>query len=145
MGAAAALLAMPAAAQCPPLSTLPCDKVQVTLPYNLSFSAGVTGTILDKNGLGTGFTMVDTYSGTRNSADGSPSNASVPGYERSRLSVVSGRLQLVTNKGIASITTNNQLNTLGVRVSTQNRLTLQVTLVNPHYGTNYEQAGLWLG
>jgi hypothetical protein len=145
MSAASVLLALPATAQCPPVSTLPCDKLQVNLPYSLSFSAGVAGTIADKNGLGSGFTIVDTYSGTRDGGDGAPSNTSVPGYERSKLSVVSGRLQLVTNKGIASLTTNNQLNTLGVRVSTQNKLTLQVTLVNPYYGTNYEQAGLWLG
>ena len=145
LGAASALLALPATAQCPPLSTLPCDKVQVTLPYSLSFSAGVAGTIADKNGVGTGFTMVDRYSGTRNSLDGTPSNAGVPGYEASKLTVASGRLQLVTNKGIASLTTNNQLNTLGVRVNTQNKLTLQVTLVNPYYGTGYQQAGLWLG
>ena len=145
LGAVSALLALPAAAQCPPVSTLPCDRLQVSLPYSLSFSAGVAGTIADKNGVGTGFTMVDTYSGTRNSLDGTPSNPGVPGYEPSKLTVVSGRLQLVTNKGIASILTNNQLNTLGVRVSTQNRLTLQVTLVNPFYGTSYQQAGLWLG
>ncbi len=144
-GALAALLTAPALAQCPPVSTLPCSNVQVSLPYSLNFSAGVAGTVADKNGLGTGFTMVDTYSGTRNSLDGTPANASVPGYEPSKLTVVSGRLQLVTNKGIASITTNNQLNTLGVRVSTVNKLTLQTTLVNPHYGTSFEQAGLWLG
>ncbi|WP_242929564.1 hypothetical protein, partial [Pontibacter vulgaris] len=113
--------------QCPPVSTLPCDQVQVALPFNLSFSAGVAGTLADKNGSGTGFTMVDAYSGTRHAEDGSPSNAEVPGYEPSKLTLSSGTLKLVTNKGIASTTSNNQINSLGVKVDSRNRLQAEVT------------------
>jgi N-acetylneuraminic acid mutarotase len=136
----------PATAQgCTPISTLTCDRVTVPLPVNLTFNSGESGTIADKNGLGTGFTMVDAYSGTRLSADGSPSNSTVPGYEASKLTVTGGRLQVVTNKGIAYLTNNNQLNALGVKVDSRSKLTVEVTLVNPYYGTSSQQGGLWLG
>ncbi|WP_242929563.1 malectin domain-containing carbohydrate-binding protein, partial [Pontibacter vulgaris] len=49
------------------------------------------------------------------------------------------------NKGIASTTSNNQINSLGVKVDSRNRLQAEVTLVNPYYGTAYQQGGLWLG
>jgi uncharacterized repeat protein (TIGR02543 family) len=130
---------------CSPISMLPCNQLQVGLPLNLSFSASVSNSIPDKNGLGTGFTMVDAYSGTRHASDGAPSNTSVPGYEASKLTVTGGRLQLVTNKGIAYLANNNQLNALGVRVNSRAQLQLDVTLVNPYYGTSSEQAGLWFG
>jgi N-acetylneuraminic acid mutarotase len=132
------------AASCSPISTLSCDQLQVSLPYRLSFSGGVAGTMADKNGVGTGFTMVSAYSGTRNSADGSPSNSSVPGYEPSKLTIGSGVLKLVTNKGIASTTTNNQLNTLGVKVDSRGKLLVEVTMIKPFYGTAYQQGGVWL-
>ncbi|WP_242929602.1 DUF1349 domain-containing protein, partial [Pontibacter vulgaris] len=48
-------------------------------------------------------------------------------------------------KGIASTTSNNQINSLGVKVDSRNRLQAEVTLVNPYYGTAYQQGGLWLG
>ncbi|WP_162053456.1 malectin domain-containing carbohydrate-binding protein [Pontibacter pamirensis] len=130
---------------CPPLSPLACDQLQVSLPYSLSFSGSVSGTIADKNGAGTGFTVVDAYSGTRHSDDGTPSSTSAPGYEASKLTVTGGRLQLATNKGIAYVGNNNQLNTLGVRVDSRSRLTVEVALVNPYYGTSSQQGGLWLG
>ncbi|WP_242928455.1 efflux RND transporter periplasmic adaptor subunit [Pontibacter vulgaris] len=132
-------------AQCPPISTLPCDQVQVALPYSLSFGSEVAGTLADKSGLGTGFTLADTYSGTRHAEDGSPSNTQVPGYEPSKLTLSSGTLKLVTNKGIAWLTNNNQINTLGVEVDSRNRLQVDVTLINPYYGTGSQQGGLWLG
>ncbi|MDO6390982.1 hypothetical protein Q4E40_12645, partial [Pontibacter sp. BT731] len=113
---------------CLPISSLSCDQVQVTLPYSLTFGGAVSGTVPDRNGAGTGFTMVDAYSGTRPAEDGSPSNSSLPGYEASKLTLASGRLQLVTNKGIAWLTNNNQLNALGVRVDSRSALQAQVTL-----------------
>ncbi len=131
--------------QCPPVSTLSCEQVQVGLPYSLSFASGVSGTLGDKSGVGTGFTMADAYSGTRLSADGAATNPQVPGYEPAKLSLTGGVLQVVTNKGIASTTSNNQINSLGVQVDSRNRLQVEVTLVNPYYGTAYQQAGLWLG
>ncbi|MDO6390983.1 malectin domain-containing carbohydrate-binding protein [Pontibacter sp. BT731] len=130
---------------CPPISSLSCDKIQVTLPYSLSFSGSVAGTVTDKSGAGTGFTMVDNYSGTRHSADGLPSNTSLPGYEPSKLTILSGRLQVVTNKGIAATTSNNQLNALGVRVDSHSKLSVELTVINPFNGTAYQQGGLWFG
>ncbi|MCU7549109.1 cadherin domain-containing protein [Chitinophagaceae bacterium LB-8] len=130
---------------CPPISTLPCGSVQVSLPVSLSFNSSVAGTISDKNGAGTGFTMVDAYSGTRLSQDGSPSNASVPGYEAAQLTLASGRLQVLTNKGIAYLTNNNQINALGIKVDSRGLLRLETTLINPFNGTLSQQAGLWFG
>ena len=43
---------------CFPRSTLPCSQVKVTLPFELGFDAGAGG-LADKNGAGTGFTVVD--------------------------------------------------------------------------------------
>ena len=130
---------------CSPISMLPCSQIQVSMPYNLTFDGSGGSTIPDKNGLGTGFTMVDAYSGTRNTADGAPSNASIPGYESSKLTVASGTLQLVTNKGIAYQTNNNQLNALGVKVNSRGQLKVEATLINPYYGTASQQGGVWLG
>src|SRR3712207_4611962 len=47
--------------ECPPISTLPCDQLSVSLPYSLSFSSGVANTLADKNGLGTGFSLAKAY------------------------------------------------------------------------------------
>ncbi|WP_345161065.1 InlB B-repeat-containing protein [Pontibacter saemangeumensis] len=130
---------------CSPISMLSCDQLQVSLPLSLSFSSSVSNSVPDKNGVGTGFTMVDTYSGTRLAADGAPTNTNVPGYETSKLTVTGGQLQVVTNKGIAYLSNNNQLNTLGVRVNSRGQLKVETTLINPYYGTASEQAGLWFG
>lgn len=130
---------------CSPYSTLPCNQLSVPLPYALSFNSSVANTIADKDGLGTGFTMVDTYTGTRLSADGSPANAGVPGYVPGNLTLSSGTLKIISNKGIASTTSNNQLNSLGVRVDSRSKLQIDVTLINPYNGTQFEQGGLWFG
>ncbi|QMU27337.1 malectin domain-containing carbohydrate-binding protein [Adhaeribacter radiodurans] len=132
-------------APCSPISTLPCNQLSATLPFSLTFNSSVANSITDKNGSGTGFTMVDTYSGARNPADGTPSNASIPGYDKSKLTVSSGTLKIVSSKGIASTTTNNQINSLGVRVDSKNKLQIDVTIVNPFKGSNFEQGGLWFG
>lgn len=130
---------------CSPLSTLSCNALQVSLPYSLSFNSPLAGTLGDKNGAGTGFTLVLPYSGTRISQDGTPSNSSVPGYEPAKLLLSGGRLQLTTNKGIAYLTNNNGLNTLCVKVTSQAKLVLETVLVNPFKGTASEQAGLYFG
>lgn len=130
---------------CSPISTLSCENLQVTLPFSLNFDASVEGTIVDKNGAGTGFTMVASYSGSRLTQDGTPTNANVPGYEPSKLTVTSGRLQVITNKGIGHLTNNNQLNTLGVQVNSQEKLQLETTIVSPFNGGASQQAGLWFG
>lgn len=130
---------------CNPNSVLPCENLDVTLPFSLNFNAGVEGTIVDKNGAGTGFTMVASYSGTRLSQDGTQTNASVPGYEPSKLALSGGRLQITTNKGIGFLTNNNQINKLGVQINSKGKLQLETTIVNPFNGGLNQQAGLWLG
>lgn len=133
------------AQSCSPISTLTCSQVQVNFPVNLSFEAAQTGTLSDKNGAGTGFTMADAYSGTRLTQDGTPSISSVRGYEPSRLTLSGGRLSLLTNAGIAFRTYNNQINTLGVSVNSRGKMQLETALVNPVYATTGVQGGLWLG
>ncbi|WP_138475411.1 malectin domain-containing carbohydrate-binding protein [Dyadobacter bucti] len=137
--------AAPLLAGCTPFSTMECADLKVNLPFTLSFASAVSGTIADKNGQGTGFRTVNTYSGTRLAADGSPSVVDVPGYEPSKLTLGSGRLQIVTNKGIDFLTNNNQINALGVRVQTVSKFQLEVKLVNPFNGAQSQQAGLWYG
>ncbi|WP_158640641.1 Ig-like domain-containing protein [Anseongella ginsenosidimutans] len=121
------------------------DSVPVELPFSLAFEGPVAGTLTDANGQGTGFTGVIPYSGTRLPADGSPSDNSLPAYEASRLTIGSGRLSLLTNKGIDYLTNNNQLNVLVVKVDSERKLQIDVTLVNPFYGTASQQAGIWFG
>ncbi|MDR6944297.1 malectin domain-containing carbohydrate-binding protein [Mucilaginibacter pocheonensis] len=130
---------------CSPISTLPCTSLQVTLPYSLSFNAAVSNTITDKNGQGTGFTTVNNYSGTRLAVDGQPSNALVPGYEPSKITLTGGQLQLVTNKGIDFLTNNNQLNVLGVQIPTDKKLQIELKVINPINGTLSQQGGIWFG
>ncbi|MFA6086162.1 malectin domain-containing carbohydrate-binding protein [Mucilaginibacter sp.] len=130
---------------CAPVSTLSCAAIKVSLPFNLNYNAGIAGTILDKNGLGTGFTTVNTYSGARLSADGQPTISEVPGYVPSKITVTGGQLQLVTNKGIDFLTNNNQLNILGVQINPVTKLQLEVKVINPFNGTQSQQAGLWYG
>ncbi|RAU82422.1 PKD domain-containing protein [Pontibacter arcticus] len=135
----------PSASACSPISTLACSQLQVQLPYTLSFSSNVENTLGDKNGTGTGFTMVADYSGSRLAEDGAVSNPQVPGYEPSRITLSAGKLQLATNKGISWLTNNNQINALGVGVTTNGIIQVETSLVNPYAGTAGQQAGVWLG
>ncbi|MXV50660.1 T9SS type A sorting domain-containing protein [Pedobacter sp. HMF7647] len=130
---------------CTPISTLPCANLDVSLPYTLNFNSYVANTIVDKNGNGTGFTMVRSISASRASGDGSPSNSSVPGYEPSKLTVSNSTLKILTNKGIASTTSNNQLNSLGVRVNSTIKLQIDTKIIFPYNGTSFQQGGLWFG
>ncbi|RVU02460.1 T9SS type A sorting domain-containing protein [Mucilaginibacter limnophilus] len=130
---------------CGPISTLPCDSIKVSLPFTLDFNSAIANTLADKSGQGTGFRTVNTYSGTRLSADGTPSNPQVPGYEPSKITLTGGRLQLVTNKGIDYLTNNNMLNVLGVKINTARKLQMDLEVINPYNGTQSQQAGLWYG
>ncbi|TWR28834.1 hypothetical protein FPZ43_11225 [Mucilaginibacter pallidiroseus] len=130
---------------CAPISTLPCASLQINLPLALSFDQPIGGTINDKNSQGTGFTTVNTLSGTRNAADGQLSVKQIPGYEPSKIKLAGGQLQLVANKGIDYLTNNNQLNLLGVQVAARGRLQLDVKVIKPYNGTQSQQAGLWYG
>ena len=130
---------------CSPNSILPCENLDVTLPFSLNFNAGIESTIVDKNSAGTGFTMVASYSGTRLPQDGTQTNPSVPGYEPSKLALAGGRLQITTNKGIGYLTNNNQINKLGVQINSTGKLQIETTIVNPFNGGLNQQAGIWFG
>ncbi|WP_176956091.1 malectin domain-containing carbohydrate-binding protein [Catalinimonas alkaloidigena] len=129
---------------CDPISSLPCEDIAVSLPFSLDFD-GTEGGLADKNDVGTGFTMVDAYSGTRLAVDGSVSVSEVPGYEPSRLTVNAGTLTIATNKGIGFLTNNNQLNTLGVGFSGSAPFVVETTLLQPFNGTSSQQGGIWVG
>ncbi|AMR33522.1 hypothetical protein A0256_19890 [Mucilaginibacter sp. PAMC 26640] len=130
---------------CSPVSTLNCSAIQVALPYNLNFTSPVAGTISDKSGQGTGFTTVNTYSGTRLAVDGTRTFSAVPGYEPSKITLTGGRLQLVSNKGIDYQANNNQINVLGVQVAPVKKLQIDAKVVSPYNGTQAQQAGIWFG
>ena len=144
------------AAGCAPRSTLECDKIAVSLPYNLAWDGDEEG-LADKNGVDTGFTMVDPPS-ARLSADVPVFNTNVPGYEPGLLEVSSGALTITATKGIqfaqpsgsgiTSTETNSQINALGVGFRADAQISrLETAILNPSFPTtrNYEQAGLWFG
>ena len=129
---------------CSPFSPLPCEQLQKSLPFSLTFD-GNEGGLTDRDGVkGTGFTMAEAYSGTRLTVDGAPSSE-IRGYEPSKLLVEDGKLRITTNKGIAFITNNNQINALGVRFNASATFMLETTLINPFNGTSAQQGGLWFG
>ena len=141
-------VALPEPVGCAPISTLLCNEVAVSLPYNLTFD-GNEGKLEDKNGVGTGFTVVDAPSSPLTT----PSNPQLPGYEPSKLSVANGSLTITTTKGIqyvepsTSSETNSQVNALGVGVDGGAKLRIETTLTDVSFpNTNqYQQAGLWFG
>ncbi len=147
---------------CSPISPLPCGDVPVSLPFALDWSAD-EGDILDGDGVGTGFTMVDPPS-ARLASDNPVSNPDVPGYEADLLDVdtaTPGTLSIEATKGIAfsqpnsqaqgqeanSSDTNSQLNALGVGVDVEGPIRIETTLVDlPSLGgNNFQQAGLYFG
>ncbi|RDC65920.1 Ig-like domain-containing protein [Adhaeribacter pallidiroseus] len=130
---------------CTLLSTLPCSKLQMSLPLNLNFNAPVAKTLADQNKVGTGFTLALPYSGTRLPEDSAVSIPKVPGYEPAKLALVNGALQVTTHKGSGTATSNNQLNALGVQVDSRNKLQIETTLINPYNGLDSQQAGVWVG
>lgn len=133
---------------CPPISPFECSTLMVNLPYATTF-AGIEGGIKDKNGAGTGFTMVDKPSTPVHT----PTTPSIPGYEPSKLEIVGGVLKITTTKGIAytnnaqSTGTNSQVNALGIGIqAAAQNFTIETTLIKPSYGIHAsEQAGLWFG
>ena len=147
-------VALPAPSGCALRSTLPCNEIAVSLPYSLTWN-GNEGGLADKNGVGTGFTMVDPPS-ARLSADNPVFNAQVPGYEPGRLNVGGGALTLSSSKGIQyrdpskSSDTNSQINALGVGIkASADKVRIETTVVNPNFaassGSNSQQAGVWFG
>jgi ribosomal protein S30 len=145
-----------AAATCSPISTLECSAVPVALPFNLTWAASEGG--LNANGgVGTGFTMVDPPS-ARLAADNPVSNAAVPGYEPSKLTVAGGTLTIASTKGIMfktpvagpnnSANTNSQLNALGVGIDGDaTTFRIETVLDPPTFAgsSGAEQGGIWFG
>ncbi|MXV51301.1 hypothetical protein GS399_10005 [Pedobacter sp. HMF7647] len=111
----------------------------------MSYNTSVTNSVNDKNGVGTGFTTINSSSASRMPVDGSPSIPSLPGYEPSRITIAGGRLQILAAKGIDYLQNNNQINTLGVQINAAGKLQLEVDIINPYNGTQSQQAGLWYG
>ncbi len=120
---------------CSTLSPLDCSDLAVSLPYNLDFNSSTSNTIIDSSGLGTGFTSIMEKSG----------NAS--GYEPSLLNISGGSLQMQSQAGIAYLSNNNQVNTLGVGLEeiTSPSITIKTTLLNITTGTGSAQSGIWFG
>ena len=128
----------PQATGCAPYSQLACGKVAVGLPYDLNFDATTDlGGLGDKNGLGTGFTMVQPSS---NGGAYLPNNLS------------RGSLIITTTNGIqyktATTTTNGNTldNGLGVGFDATKPIRIETTIANPPAGNNKaEQGGIWFG
>ena len=138
---------------CSPISFVPCAEVAVALPLQLTFVGDNDG-ILDRNGQGTGFTMVDPPSS--NLYPATPSNRNVPGLEADLLTIVGGKLVITSTKGInfqrppVSSNNNSQVNALGVGIDAPTKpFTVSVELDQPDFdasgGANSQQGGLWYG
>jgi large repetitive protein len=129
-------LTVSAAVEPPPCSPVACEEILVDLPYGLSFSQN-HGKILDRSGVGTGFTYID-----------QPTNGI--GYIPQNLRVNTanpGSFTITTTSGIANTTTNSQDNTLGVGIDAPSQITIvNTTVLSPPAGTGkFEQGGLWFG
>jgi glucose/arabinose dehydrogenase/N-acetylneuraminic acid mutarotase len=122
-------------AWCSNISPLACSDVMQRAPYRLDFGSDA-GMIVDKNGVGTGFTMIDPP-------------AQGPGLLPEKLTVDSstGALKIATTAGLASGAGGTQDNALGVGIDAPDQVSiLTTTLTNIPAGTGkYEQAGLWFG
>ncbi|WP_157974430.1 PKD domain-containing protein, partial [Lewinella sp. IMCC34183] len=138
---------------CSPISTLPCDEVEVSLPFSLGFG-GNDGGLKDVNDAGTGFTMVDAPSITQFPVISA--FPSVPGYEPQLLNLTNGRLNITTTRGIryeqppASSDNNTQVNALGVGFQAPGSVfDLSVDLAQPDFSSSptsgNQQGGVWYG
>ena len=109
--------------------------MKIGLPYNLEFTSGAGG-VLDKNGVGTGFTWID-------------KPATGTGYVPANIAVdtANGVLHYTTTNGIAYTQSNSQVNALDVGIAAPNQTTvLSTTIKNPPAGTGaFQQAGLSFG
>ncbi|MDX2302650.1 MAG: malectin domain-containing carbohydrate-binding protein [Microscillaceae bacterium] len=136
---------------CDEISALNCTEVIKSLPYELSFN-GNEGGLKDKNGLGTGFTMVQKHSAARLPEDSPVSCPVIQGYEPSRLLLASNQLTLKASKGIAFLAppagsrNNTQVNTLGIGLESFNKqLIVETKILNLKTGQGFAQTGLWYG
>ncbi|WP_114752532.1 PKD domain-containing protein [Pleomorphovibrio marinus] len=136
---------------CSPLSLLDCNDIPKALPLNLTFD-GSQGGLVDANGIGTGFTMVDPHSEARLTEDLPITYPNVIGYEPSKLAINGGNLVITATKGIAylepseSANTNTQVNSLGVGIQELSQpFSIETKLLNINTGGSAAQAGIWFG
>lgn len=132
-----------------------CDTilVDVTPDYCLTFEAATNG-LVDTNGLGTGFKMVDPASSPIIPA-GFTGDPLAPSYVKELLVINSGRLTVTATKGInyqkppASSNNNSLTNGLGVGFNAPGTFQISATIVDLNFNTtfanNSEQGGVWFG
>jgi Carbohydrate binding module (family 6)/Calx-beta domain len=127
-----------------PITMLPLTDVRIEGNLLLDFNTTESG-LLDQNGDGTGFTMVDP---TSNPGNPYP-QLGVVGYWADKLDVdpVSGVLKITTTAGLQNTNANNLDNALGVGLNVPSAIVnLQTVLVNlPTPVGGNAQAGLWFG
>ncbi|KAA6439264.1 hypothetical protein FEM33_13390 [Dyadobacter flavalbus] len=140
-----AFISFAQAQNCGSISPYPCSSLKASLPFELEFYNPVANTIQDSNNLGTGFTMVQNYSGTRLAQDGLPTFSNIPGYSKYNLRMANGRLHITSGKGLSFLNSNNQINALGVQVDTYNKIEIIAYITNPFNGNEDQQAGIWFG
>jgi hypothetical protein len=149
---------------CPLVTIAACSTVPVELPFTIDWTE--TGGLVDADGIGTGFTMVDPPSARLGSAvdpqtSATPTYTDAPGYEPSRLTVDddAGTLTIASTKGIqyrtnvagptGTTNTNSLLNALGVGIAPgDGALTISAQLDELDFPNNAalaQQAGLWFG
>lgn len=139
---------------CNPLSTLPCDQLETTLPATLDFTVANEG--LSQSGM----TMVLEPS-ARLVSDNAIADANVIGFAPSLIVQDANGLAITSTKGIFysqlptqgspnSTETNSQMNALGVGLAAPaNTFSVSTTMENPDFsvsaGNNSQQAGIWYG
>ena len=134
----------PVSTGCSSISTLACSAVRISGDYAVSFT-GADGGLVDANGVGTGFTMVDPPT-----LPGNPLlEPDAPGYWADKLLVdtSSGKLRISTTAGIQYKTNNDLDNGLGVGLNLPSAsITIKTTLSElPPAPGGWAQAGLWFG
>ena len=126
---------------CPDISPLACVAVKISPPQVFEFDGTGSG-LLDKNGVGMGFTMVDPPSKPGNPVP----DSSAPGYWPEKLELVNNTLVISTTNGLMTGVSNSQDNALGIGLDMGGSIALETTLFDifPAPG-GYVQAGLWFG
>lgn len=128
-------------AGCPDISTLPCGDVKLLPDKTFTFD-GSEGGLLDQNGVGMGFTMVDPPSNPGNPVP----NTDAPGYWPEQLEVISNTLVISATTGLNYQAINRLDNALGIGLDLGQPATINTTLVDiPPAPGGFAQAGLWFG
>ncbi|CAN5476189.1 hypothetical protein BH23BAC1_BH23BAC1_35040 [soil metagenome] len=140
---------------CTPWSTLECNDIPITVPFNLDWASDEGG-VVDAANVGSGFTAIAPPSGRNTDLDGAPTNPEVPGYEPSKLNVntSTGKLNITTNRGIffksaiSPETGNSQINALAVGFdarSNNKKIVSKLTNLPVPGSRDFQQAGIWFG